>query len=124
MNGRWAMAAVAGILGQELLGVSSTWFEAGGKDYWMPNNALTAIEFLVIGHLELKRYEGWTKYKTVRPAEWYPCSDMSTLDSGSTATSTYHASISFEWFPVHELQPRNRSNPLQGSSFPCETVRA
>ena len=66
-NGRWAMAAVAGILGQELAGVSTTWFEAGAADYWMPNNALLALEFLIIGHFELKRYVGWTKYKTVSP---------------------------------------------------------
>ncbi len=32
----------------------------------MSDSALTAIEFLVIGHFELKRYEGWKKYKTVR----------------------------------------------------------
>ena len=32
----------------------------------MSDSALTAIEFLVVGHFELKRYEGWKKYKTVR----------------------------------------------------------
>ena len=66
MNGRWAMAAVAGIMGQELLGVSTSWFEAGAQDYWIPNNGLLALEFLIIGHFEVKRYQGWTKYKTVR----------------------------------------------------------
>ena len=29
------------------------------QEYWLPNNALLAIEFLVIGFLELKRYQGW-----------------------------------------------------------------
>ena len=41
-------------------------FDAGAKDYWISDSALTAIEFLVVGHFELKRYEGWKKYKTVR----------------------------------------------------------
>lgn len=57
-NGRWAMAAVAGILGQELLGVSPRWFAAGTKDYNFPLSALLAIEFLTLGALELKRYQG------------------------------------------------------------------
>jgi len=57
-NGRWAMAAVAGILFTELLG-KPKWFEAGAEEYWMPNNALLAIEFVIMGFLELKRYQGW-----------------------------------------------------------------
>lgn len=32
-NGRWAMIGVAGILGQEILGVEPKWFLAGQKDY-------------------------------------------------------------------------------------------
>ena len=32
-NGRWAMAAVAGILGQELLGVTPAWYLHGEKVY-------------------------------------------------------------------------------------------
>ncbi|GAB4816015.1 hypothetical protein N2152v2_003061 [Parachlorella kessleri] len=58
INGRWAMAAVAGILAQDLLG-KGNWFEAGSQEYWLPNNALLAIEFLVLGFLELKRYQGF-----------------------------------------------------------------
>lgn len=46
-NGRWAMMAVAGILGQELLGVQPTWWEAGAKDYGVPMAPLLAMEFLV-----------------------------------------------------------------------------
>jgi len=46
-NGRWAMMAVAGILGQELLGVTPEWWNAGAKDYGVPMAPLTAIEFLV-----------------------------------------------------------------------------
>ncbi len=41
-------------------------YDAGAKDYWMSDSSLTAIEFLVIGNLELKRYEGWKEHKTVR----------------------------------------------------------
>ncbi|KAL6771630.1 LHCA9 [Auxenochlorella protothecoides x Auxenochlorella symbiontica] len=58
INGRWAMAAVAGILGVDLLG-RPAWFEAGALDYWMPAKPLLAIEFLTLGFLELKRYQGW-----------------------------------------------------------------
>lgn len=46
-NGRWAMMAVAGILGQELLGVTPEWWNAGAKDYGVPMAPLTAMEFLV-----------------------------------------------------------------------------
>lgn len=63
-NGRWAMAAVAGIMGQELLGVQPVWFDAGSKEYIFPVTALTAIEFLTLGALELKRYRGWKQHKT------------------------------------------------------------
>lgn len=58
MNGRWAMAAVAGILFTEVLG-KGKWFEAGAGEYWMPNNALIATEAIIMGFLELKRYQGW-----------------------------------------------------------------
>jgi len=57
-NGRWAMAACAGILFTELLG-KTKWFEAGAEEYWMPNNALIAIEAVVMGFFELKRFQGW-----------------------------------------------------------------
>lgn len=57
-NGRWAMAACAGILFTELLG-KAKWFEAGAQEYWMPNNALIALEALIMGFFELKRYQGW-----------------------------------------------------------------
>lgn len=46
-NGRWAMAAVAGILGQELLGVQPSWWDAGAKDYGIPMEPLLAVEFIV-----------------------------------------------------------------------------
>jgi hypothetical protein len=43
------MMAVAGILGQELLGVQPAWWEAGAKDYDVPMTPLLAMEFLVSG---------------------------------------------------------------------------
>ncbi len=46
-NGRWAMMAVLGILGTELLGVQPSWWEAGAKDYGIPSTPLLAMEFLV-----------------------------------------------------------------------------
>lgn len=59
------MAAVAGIMGQELLGVQPVWFDAGAKEYIFPQTTLTAIEFLTLGALELKRYRGWKEHKMV-----------------------------------------------------------
>nr|DAA05900.1 TPA_inf: chloroplast light-harvesting complex I protein precursor Lhca9 [Acetabularia acetabulum] len=58
-NGRWAMMAVAGILGQELLGVTPKWFEAGAKDYGIPFFPLLAMEAIILGFLETKRYQGF-----------------------------------------------------------------
>lgn len=63
INGRWAMAAVAGILFTDLLG-KPKWFEAGSEEYWMPTAPLLAIEFLVLGFLELKRFQGWKETGT------------------------------------------------------------
>jgi light-harvesting complex I chlorophyll a/b binding protein 5 len=64
-NGRWAMMAVTGILGQELLGVTPAWWEAGAKEYDIPAQALTPIEFIVMGFLEIKRYQGFKQTGTV-----------------------------------------------------------
>merc|ERR1719321_1663191 len=52
------MIAVVGILGQESLGLDE-WFEAGAKDYGFPLLPLIAIEFLIMGYLETKRYQGF-----------------------------------------------------------------
>ena len=37
------------------------WFEAGAKDYGFPPLALLSLEFLLLGFLELKRYQGFKK---------------------------------------------------------------
>ena len=44
---------------QELLGVQPKWFNAGAKDYGFPPLALLSLEFLLLGFLELKRYQGF-----------------------------------------------------------------
>ena len=64
-NGRWAMMAVVGILGTELLGVQPSWWEAGAKDYGVDNTALLAVEATIMGFLETKRYQGFKETGTV-----------------------------------------------------------
>jgi hypothetical protein len=65
-NGRWAMMATAGICGQELLGVTPKWFEAGAKEYDLPFLPLLATEFAIMGFLETKRYQGFKETGSVR----------------------------------------------------------
>lgn len=65
-NGRWAMAGVAGIMGQELLGVTPKWFEAGAKPYPIDPLPLLALEFIFLGFLETKRYQGYKNTGSVR----------------------------------------------------------
>jgi len=60
MNGRWAMAAVAGILFTDLFELGN-WWEAGAKEYALPTTTLVAIEVVVMAVLEAKRIEGWQK---------------------------------------------------------------
>jgi hypothetical protein len=59
-NGRWAMAAVAGILFTDLVGLPKFW-EAGAESYPLDNKTLLAIEVPVMALLEAKRYEGYKK---------------------------------------------------------------
>jgi len=65
-NGRWAMLAVFGILGRELLGVSGDWFMAGAGEYDLSFLSLLAIQFPVMGLIETKRYEGFKATGSVR----------------------------------------------------------
>lgn len=58
---------------QELLGVQPKWFEAGAKDYGFPPLALISLEFLLLGFLELKRYQGFKKTgKVTLTSQLYP----------------------------------------------------
>ena len=43
------------------------WFEAGAKDYGYSPLALIALEFLLLGFLEVKRYQGFKRTGTVSP---------------------------------------------------------
>jgi light-harvesting complex I chlorophyll a/b binding protein 5 len=64
-NGRWAMMGVLGMLGQELLGVTPKWFEAGAKEYPIDFAPLLAIEFIVLGFFETTRYRGFKETGSV-----------------------------------------------------------
>ena len=57
------MAAVAGILGQELAGAPK-WYLAGAQHYWLDVAPLLAVQFLLLGFLELKRFQGWKQTGT------------------------------------------------------------
>ena len=59
-NGRWAMAAVAGILFTDLFGLGD-WWTAGAKPTPIPLTTLVAIQTAVFAFLEAKRYESWKK---------------------------------------------------------------
>ena len=65
------MAAVAGILFTEATGVCPKWYEAGTLDYNFPAQPLIAIEFAVMGFLELKRYKGFKETGSVRSISAY-----------------------------------------------------
>lgn len=59
-NGRWAMAAVAGILATDLLG-NERWWEAGAKEYPLDTQTLAIIEIAVFAFIEGKRAQGFKK---------------------------------------------------------------
>ena len=59
------MMAVVGILGAEALGVPVKWYEAGAAEYNIPATPLTAVEFIVMGFLETKRYQGFKETGSV-----------------------------------------------------------
>ena len=50
---------------QELLGVQPHWWAAGAKEYPLSLQTLTALEFLLLGLFELRRYQGWKATKQV-----------------------------------------------------------
>jgi len=60
MNGRWAMAAVAGILFTDAFGLGN-WWEAGAQEYALPSTTLVGVQVLVMSVLEAKRIEGFKK---------------------------------------------------------------
>jgi hypothetical protein len=56
VHGRWAMAAMAGILASP-----SDWWTAGAKPTPIPLPTLLAVEVAFMAFVEAKRYEGWQK---------------------------------------------------------------
>ncbi|KAL4447792.1 hypothetical protein ABPG75_005011 [Micractinium tetrahymenae] len=107
-NGRWAMAAVAGILFTELLG-KGKWFEAGAQEYWMPNAPLLAIEFVIMGFLELKRLQGFNETGTSGFLNAFPF-DPAGMNSPDMATKEVKngrlAMTAFVGFAVQALLTR------------------
>ncbi len=70
-NGRWAMAAVVGILFTDLVGLPKFW-EAGAQ-VDLPFGGLVpliAIEIAVFAVLEAFRYDGWKRTGKVMIVEW------------------------------------------------------
>lgn len=59
-NGRWAMAAVAGILFTDLVGLPKFWL-AGAESYALDTKTLAIIEAVVFAFVEAKRYESFKK---------------------------------------------------------------
>jgi light-harvesting complex I chlorophyll a/b binding protein 5 len=57
-HGRWAMAAVVGVVAAEAAD-AAPWWSAGAASYALPANALLAIQFAAMGVLELKRLRGF-----------------------------------------------------------------
>lgn len=116
-NGRWAMMAVAGILGQELLGVTPVWYEAGSKDYGIPMEPLTAVEFATFGFLELKRYQGFKETGTSGFINSFPFDPVG-LNSPANAVKEIKngrlAMVAFVGFSVQALA--TRTGPIAGLS--------
>ncbi|KAL6784696.1 LHCA2 [Auxenochlorella protothecoides x Auxenochlorella symbiontica] len=59
-NGRWAMAAVAGILFTEAVGLPP-WWKAGAEQYPIDNKTLILVEIATFAVLEGLRARGWEK---------------------------------------------------------------
>eukprot|EP00197_Chlamydomonas_leiostraca_P007830 CAMPEP_0202859490 /NCGR_PEP_ID=MMETSP1391-20130828/1574_1 /ASSEMBLY_ACC=CAM_ASM_000867 /TAXON_ID=1034604 /ORGANISM="Chlamydomonas leiostraca, Strain SAG 11-49" /LENGTH=249 /DNA_ID=CAMNT_0049538523 /DNA_START=46 /DNA_END=795 /DNA_ORIENTATION=- len=74
-NGRWAMAAVVGILFTDLVGLPK-WWEAGAQQYAIDNQTLAAIEAVAFIFLEGKRYEGYKKTGATGVAFSFPFDPM------------------------------------------------
>ena len=75
MNGRWAMAAVAGILFTDLVGLTPFW-EAGAQKYALDTQTLAVIEVAVFGVLEALRYDGYKRTGGCGVATLFPFDPM------------------------------------------------
>mmetsp|Transcript_19798 Transcript_19798/g.37782 ORF Transcript_19798/g.37782 Transcript_19798/m.37782 type:complete len:233 (-) Transcript_19798:311-1009(-) len=116
-NGRWAMMAVAGILGTSALGVGPVWYEAGKADYALPTLALLSIQFPVMGMLETKRFEGFKATGMSGVMDTYPF-DPAGMSSASMKVKEVKngrlAMLAFVGFMVQALV--TRAGPLDNLS--------
>ncbi|WIA08601.1 hypothetical protein OEZ85_008030 [Tetradesmus obliquus] len=114
-NGRWAMMAVVGILGTELLGVQPSWWEAGAKDYGVPMGPLTAMEFLIMGFLETKRYQGFKETGSSGLINQFPFDPAGMYSKDMAVKEVKNgrlAMVAFVGFAVQALA--SRTGPIEG----------
>merc|ERR1711966_282828 len=72
-NGRWAMAAVAGILAQEIINPDVFFYEAAAKaDLPFPILGVVGAQFLMMHYVEIRRWRDWQKPGSVDTDPLFP----------------------------------------------------
>ena len=80
-HARWAMVGAAGILVPEALGVPVLWTEAGKGDYILPWQGLLAVQALMMGWAEQRRWQDLTNPGSVNTGAIYD--DLKWGDDGN-----------------------------------------